>query len=84
MPFDSHGIQLLMKHILKLDRLNITLKQAQLIAIFFHKVEKQFASFSQEQIKQNGRTYPLTLSVITRWATKYRFLHSLSQSKEVL
>ncbi len=84
MLFDSHGIQLLMKHILKLDWLSITLKQAQLIAIFFHKLEKQFAFLSKEQIKQNGRTYALTLSVITRWATKYRFLYSLAQSKEVL
>lgn len=83
-PCDSHGIQLLMKHISELNWFSTTLKRAQQIAIFFHKAEKQLAILREEQIKQNGRTYALTLSVITRWGTQYRLLHSLSRSKEAL
>lgn len=39
-PYDSHGIQLLMKHISELNWFSTTLNRAQQIAIFFHKVEK--------------------------------------------
>ena len=65
-PCDSHGIQLLMKHLSELSWFGTTLKQAQQIETFFHKAEKQLAILREEKIKQNGRTYMLTLSVITR------------------
>lgn len=32
----------------------------------------------------NGKTYALTLSVITRWGTQYRLIHSLLRSKDAL
>ena len=47
MPYDSHGIPLLMKHILELNWLSTTLKWAQQIAIFLHKAEKQLAIFKK-------------------------------------
>ena len=84
MSFDNHGIQLLMKHILELNWFSKTPKRAQQIAIFFYIAKKQLAILREKQIKQNGGTYSLTLSVITRWGTQYCFLHSLSQSKEAL
>ena len=65
MPCDNHGIQLLIKHISELNWFSTTLKRVQQIAIFFHKAKKQLAILREEQIKQNGRTYTLTLLVIT-------------------
>lgn len=83
-PCDSHGIQLLMKHISELNWFCTTFKRAQQIATFFHKAEKQLEILREEQVKQDGRTYALTLSVITRWGTQYRLLLSLARSREAL
>lgn len=50
-PCNNHGIQLLMKHISKLNWFSTTLKPAQQIAIFFYKAEKQLAILREEQVK---------------------------------
>ena len=84
-PCDSHGLQLLMKHISELSWFKDVFKRAQHVVSYFHKAEKQLALLREEQVAMyNGKTYALTLSVITRWGTQYRLIHSLLQSKDAL
>lgn len=84
-PCDSHGLQLLMKHISELSWFKDVFKRAQHIVGYFHKAEKQLALLREEQVAMyNGKTYALTLSVITRWGTQYCLIHSLLRSKNAL
>lgn len=84
-PCDSHRLQLLMKHISELSWFKDVFKRAQHIVSYFHKAEKQVALLREEQVAMcNGKTYALTLSVIIRWGTQYRLIHSLLRSKDAL
>ena len=83
-PCDSHGIQLLLKHICELDWFRGVLKKSQQIVSYFHKSLKQLAILRSEQISQYGKTLALILSIITRWGTQFRLLNSLLRSKQAL
>ena len=74
-----------MKHISELSWFKDVFKRAQHIVSYFHKAEKQLALLQKEQVAMyNGKTYALTLLVITQWSTQYQLIHSLLQSKDAL
>ena len=84
-PCDSHGLQLLMKHMSELvPGFSSIFKQAQQIASFFHKGDKQLAILRSYMKRAYGRHFAITLSVITRWGTQIRLIKSLIRSKEAL
>jgi len=83
-PCDSHSIQLLVKDILTIPRLKSILSNAQAIVSAFHKSPLQHAFLREQQINCYGKHYSLILSVITRWGTQYRLIHSVLRSKEAL
>jgi Protein of unknown function (DUF 659)/hAT family C-terminal dimerisation region len=83
-PCGSHSIQLLIKDILAIPRLKSILSDAQAIASAFHKSPLQLAYLREQQINCYGKHYSLVLSVITRWGTQYRLIHSVLRSKEAL
>jgi len=83
-PCDSHSIQLLIKDILSIPRLKAILSNAQDIVIAFNKSPLQYAYLREFQIQCYGKHYSLILSVITRWGTQYRLVHSVLRSKNAL
>ena len=83
-PCDSHGIQLLVKDILKIQHFKDILHKAQSIVKAFKKAPLQYARLKQCQIDIYGEPRSLILSVITRWGTQYRLVHSVLNNKEAL
>ncbi len=74
-----------MKHIYELSWFKDVFKRAQHVVTYFHKAEKQLALLREEQkAVYNGKTFALTLFVITRWGTQYRLLSLLIRSKDAL
>ena len=83
-PCDSHGIQLLMKHISGLPWFSGVFKEASIVVSFFWKADEQLALLRQRMKAAYGRHYALTLSVITRWGTQCRLISSLLRSQQAL
>ena len=88
-PCDSHGLQLLMMHIAELKHGDYKpfaelFKRASNIVGFFHRADKQLKILRNIQKEIYGNVYALTLSVLTRWGTQYRLLHSLTRSRRAL
>ena len=83
--YDSHSIQLLIKRILELPQFNTILKQAQCIAACFSKSRLQLGILrTKQQQLMHGKTFAITLSVITPWGTQYGLFYSLKRSKDAL
>ena len=81
---DSHGIQLLIKRVIELVAYQQNFKKAQSIAGAFSHSRLQLAILREKQTELYGRTYAITLSVITRWGSQYNLLSSLKRSKDAL
>ena len=83
-PCDSHGLQLLMMHISEIKWFKDLFSRGGKIAAFFHRADKQLKILRDAQITIYKRHYALTLSVVTRWGTQYRLIHSLTRSRQAL
>lgn len=83
-PCDSHGVQLLIQHIAGLPWFKKLFLQAQKIAVFFWKADKQLDALRRMQMRVYKRHFSLTLSILTRWGTQYRLIDSLLRSEEAL
>jgi Protein of unknown function (DUF 659)/hAT family C-terminal dimerisation region len=83
-PCDSHGIQLLVKDILKLHSLNDTLQEGQCLAKSFRNAPLQYARLREFQKEVYGKHQSLILSVITRWGTQYFLVQSLLDNKDAI
>jgi len=83
-PCDSHSIQLLVKDLLQLPLFSETIQQAQCIVKSFRKAPLQYARLREFQLEYYKKTQSLVLSVITRWGTQYRLVHSLLRSKDAI
>jgi hypothetical protein len=79
-PCDSHGLQLLIKHLLGLPSVAPIIEQAQTIATSFHRSKKQYAILRSYQEKPQA----LRLSVITRWGTQIMLISSVLKCKGAL
>jgi hypothetical protein len=79
-PCDSHGLQLLIKDILKSHPFCDIISKAQTIVAAFHRAPKQYAILRSKQVKQVA----FVLSVITRWGTQYGLVLSVLKNKEAL
>lgn len=83
-PYDSHGLQLLIKDLYETAPFNDTLLAAQRIARGFHKAKKQYAILREIQIDIYNKEQALILSVITRWGTQYHLCQSIHKNKDAL
>jgi hypothetical protein len=83
-PCDSHGIQLLVKDLLSIPRLQTILNKAQAIVKAFRKAPLQYARLREIQLEIYNEHRSLILSVITRWGTQFRLVNSVIKSKEAL
>lgn len=95
-PCDSHGIQLLIKDILKISSCKLAHDQAQivikvhslyllfLIVKAFKNSPLQLSHLRAIQVQRYGKPRALCLSVITRWGTQFRLFQSLLRNKEAL
>jgi hypothetical protein len=83
-PCDSHGLQLLIKDIIKLSPFDKTMKEANAIVTHFRAANKQLALLRHYQRECYGREYALTLACETRWGTQYNLLAHLRRSKDAL
>ena len=82
---DSHGIQLLIKRILKLPHYKKLVKQAQVIVAGFAHSKLQLGILREHQKSlHNGKTMALIISVVTRWGTQYGLFKSLLRSEDSL
>ena len=68
-PCDSHGIQLLIKDLLKIPAFSNIIDQAQNLAKSFRKVHLQYVHLRENQLHFYGHHYSLILSVIIHWGT---------------
>jgi hypothetical protein len=84
-PYDAHGLQLVIKDLLDSSMLlKTTHFQAQSIANAFRSAPLQYARLREyQQIKYN-KHYALILAVITRWGTQYRLIQFILRSKDAL
>ena len=83
-PCDSHGIQLLVKDLLKLSDFNEIIQKAQYIVKSFRHAPLQYARLREFQVEYYKKPQSLILSVITRWGTQYRLIQSLLKSKDAI
>ena len=83
-PCDSHGIQLLIKDLLKIPVFSNIIDQAQNLAKAFRKAHLQYARLRENQLHFYGNHQSLILSVITRWGTQLRLIQSILKSKDAL
>lgn len=83
-PCDSHGLQLLIKDILKLDSCKTTLQEAQCIVKLFKTSPLQHARLRGFQLETYGKHIALILSVLTRWGTQYGLVTSVLSNKMAL
>jgi Protein of unknown function (DUF 659) len=83
-PCDSHGLQLLVKDIVSLPSFKIILDKAQSVAKAFKNSPLQLARLRVIQKAVYNEHRSLCLSVITRWGTQYRLVHSVSNNKDAL
>jgi hypothetical protein len=79
-PCDSHGLQLLIKDILKTEPFASTIAKAQTIVSTFHQAKKQYAILRTKQEKPMA----FILSVIIRWGTQYGLALSVLKNKQAL
>ena len=73
-----------MKHISEMPWFSSLFARGGKIVSFFHSANKQLALLRRIQKQQYHRHYALILSVLTRWGTQYRFIHSLIRSQAAL
>ena len=83
-PCDSHGLQLLMKHISELEWFKIVFKDANTVVSFFRSANRQLAIFRRHMKDVYGHHRALTLSVLTRWGTQFLLINSITRSQEAL
>jgi len=83
-PCDSHGIQLLVKDLLKLPGFNEITQKAQCIIKSFRHAPLQYVRLREFQVEYYKKLQSLILSVITRWGTQYRLVRSLLKSKDAI
>jgi len=83
-PYDSHGMQLLIKDLLQIPELKSVLQKAQTVIEAFHHSLLQYARLREYQLQYNKIHQSLVLSVITHWGTQYRLIQSVINSKDAL
>lgn len=83
-PCDSHGLQLLVKDLLKIPTFKTIIDKAQAVVRAFRSSLLQYARLRQFQLQYYKQHRSLVLSVITRWGTHYRLIRSLLDSKDAL
>src|SRR5579859_1654934 len=83
-PWDSHGIRLLIKDVLELPPFSSIVKQAQILVKAFRKAHLQYACLRENQPHFYGRHPSLILSIITRWGTQFRLIQSVLKNKDAL
>ena len=83
-PCDSHGMQLLIKDILKIPQFKDTIDKAQAIARAFKKSHLQYARLREYQLVDLKKPVALTLSVITRWGSQLQLVMSVIKNKRPL
>jgi hypothetical protein len=81
---DSHGLQLIIKDLLKLPTIKEIFEAASAIVGLFRHSSKQYAYLRSEQLKHYGKEKALIASIITRWGTQVNLAKSLENSKEAL
>lgn len=69
-PCDAHGLQLIIKDVLYLPRIEDVFKDAQNIAMAFKTSPKQHAILREIQHTEFGSERAIVSSVITRWGTQ--------------
>lgn len=79
-PCDSHGLQLLIRDILKSQPFWDTITKAQAIVSAFHKANKQYAILRSKMAVPTA----FVLSVITRWGSQYGLILSVLKNKQAL
>lgn len=82
-PCDSHGIQLLIKDVLKILAFSNIIDQAQLVKAF-RKAHLQYARLRENQLQIYGCYQSLILSIITRRGTQFRLIQSILKNKDAL
>src|SRR5579859_2365666 len=81
-PWDSHGIRLLIKDVLELPPFSSIVKQAQILVKAFRKAHLQYACLRENQTHFYDRHPSLILSIITRWGTQFRLIQSVLKNKD--
>lgn len=80
-PCDSHGLQLLVKDILKIPCFKLLHDKAKKVVRAFRKAHLQLARLRDIQLSCYNEHRALILSIITRWGTQLRLIASLLNSK---
>lgn len=83
-PCDSHGLQLLVKDILKLSEFKDVHKHCKAIAKGFRKAKKQYAILRTKQQETYKQFRALALCVITRWGSQWGMICSVLNNEEAL
>ena len=83
-PCDSHGLQLLVKDLLKILTFKNIMNKVQTVIKSFRSSLLQYAHLREFQLQYNKQHQSLMLSVITCWGTQYRLIQSLLDSKDVI
>jgi hypothetical protein len=81
---DSHGLQLLIKDILRLPGIESTFKKASLIVTSLRNSPLLLSHFRRIQQTTAMPACQLIQSVITRWGTQARMLESLVENRQTL
>ena len=81
---DSHNLQLLIKNILKLSKLDAMFKKALKCVNSLRKVKRQFDLLRKHQKNQYDKYKALIAFTILRWNTQINLLQSLINNKNAL
>jgi len=80
-PFDFHGLQLLIKDLLGIRALEKVLQKANSLVAAFKRSHRKMALLREHQLDKLGFSVALANAVPTRWGTQIRLFKSLVKSR---